>query len=257
LNPVLKEVIRTGSCKSPEGGTIKIQFGVSPEEGRFLQSIISELKPVVSLEVGLAYGISALFICDALPKTDRTRHIVIDPYQLVGPSWGDSWKGIGLSNLKDAGFENIVEFHDLPSHIALPKLESQGVKIDFAFIDGWHTFDHTLVDFFYIDRMLKVGGVVAIDDADWPAIRKVCRFIATNLSYTVFRCLANGNSPAKFSLKGRVLRRAANVSAKLRELLKPEFVEPDVAVNLLPGSRCIAFRKESQDSRRWDYHRSF
>jgi len=46
--------------------------------------------------------------------------------------------------------------------------EAQGERIDFAFIDGAHTFDHVLVDFFYIDRMLNVGGIVAFDDVGFP-----------------------------------------------------------------------------------------
>ena len=54
--------------------------------------------------------------------------------------------------------------------------EAQGERIDFAFIDGAHTFDHALVDFFYIDRMLNVGGIVAFDDLGFPCIEKVCRF---------------------------------------------------------------------------------
>jgi hypothetical protein len=32
-----------------------------------------------------------------------------------------------------------------------------GVQVDFAFMDGWHTFDYTLLDFFYTD---KLGGHV-------------------------------------------------------------------------------------------------
>jgi len=257
MNPILEDLLRTGHAETADGETVKIQFGVSPEEGRFLQQIIGDIEAAVSLEVGLAFGISALFICEALQKTAKTRHIIIDPYQLKGPSWGDSWKGIGLSNLKKAGYEKIIQFHDLPSHIALPKFETEGVKIDFAFIDGWHTFDHTLIDFFYIDRLLNVGGVVAIDDADWPAIRKVCRFIAMNRSYSVFRCLPNSGCHPTLSLKGQLLRRVGALSDRFQHILKPEFIEPDVAVNLLPGSRCIAFRKESDDSRRWDFHREF
>jgi hypothetical protein len=64
---------------------------------------------------------------------------------------------------------------------ALAEIERSGQRVDFAFIDGWHTFDFALVDFFFIDRISSVGGVVVFDDANWPAIRKVCRFVKTNL----------------------------------------------------------------------------
>ena len=82
-----------------------------------------------------------------------------------------------MANLRRSGYDHIVRLMEEPSYRALPALERSRQRIDFAFIDGWHTFDFTLLDFFFIDRILKVGGVVAFDDADWPAVRKVCRFV--------------------------------------------------------------------------------
>jgi predicted O-methyltransferase YrrM len=72
--------------------------------------------------------------------------------------------GLGLANLDRAGYARLVEFHDEPSYRALPALEAAGQRIEFAFIDGWHTFDYVMVDFFYVDRMLRVGGIVVLDD---------------------------------------------------------------------------------------------
>lgn len=239
MNPVLKEILQTGYVKSVSGELIKLHSGISREGGEFLQEIISRVKPVVSLEIGLAYGVSTLFICDALEKTAATRHIVIDPNQFGGP-WGDSWEGIGLNNLKRAGYENIIEFHNVPSHLALPQLEAQGIKIDFAFIDGFHTFDYALLDFFYIDRMLRIGGVVALDDAVFPSIRKVCRFIIANRAYSLFR-----------------LEGAPHALKTIWRVLKGRFFVTDVRLGLVSGNRYIAFRKEAHDTRSWDFHREF
>ena len=247
----LEEILQTGHVRTAGGDKIKANSRISSEEGEFLQEIISEIKPVVGLEIGLAYGISALFICDALQKKSNTRHIVIDPYQ-----FNSSWNGIGISNLRRAGYEEIIQFYGLPSHLALPQLVAQELEIDFAFIDGWHTFDHALIDFFYIDKLLRVGGVVALDDGNWPSIRKLCRFIVTNRSYSVFRCLGHGREP-KLSRKRRLLHRAGYISETVRRLLKPEFTAPDVELSLVPGTRCIALRKEGHDTRRWDFHREF
>src|SRR3972149_5496395 len=145
MNHILSGILRTGCVKSPEGKLINAHSSITREEGEFLQEIISEIKPEDSLEVGLAYGVSALFICDAIKKTPGYRHIAIDPNQFGG-SWGDRWDGIGINNLKEAGYADIIEFYNMPSHHVLPKLAAEGRKIDFAFIDGWHTFDHTLID---------------------------------------------------------------------------------------------------------------
>jgi predicted O-methyltransferase YrrM len=249
MNSVLEEILRTGQVKNADGEILKLHSHVSPQQGEFLQEIMSELKPNVTLEVGLAYGISALFICDALEKAVNSRHITIDPYQLT------YWKGIGLHNLKQAGYEEIIEFHNQPSHLVLAQLEMQANKIDFAFIDGHHTFDHTLIDFFLIDRLLRVGGVVAIDDTTLPSVRKVSRFIITNRSYSVFRCFNDTDS--KLSLSRQILWQAAHISKPIQRILKPEYTRPDIKLELMPRSRCIAFKKEAEDTRKWNFHREF
>lgn len=252
MNPVLQEILKTGKCGSPNGKTYTIDAAISPKEGKMLQEIIRQLKPVKTLEVGLAFGLSALYICDALLKTPETRHFVIDPHQ-EGPN-DNSWGGTGLYNLKKAGFGDMLKFYQMPSYEALPKILDEGHKFDFAFIDGWHTFDFTLVDFFYIDKMLKVGGVVAFDDADWPAVRKVCRFIAANLSYSVIATVEP--LPARVTVKRRLLQFVRKCFPKISErLLNVEIMRSDAELGLI--GTCVAFRKDSEDFRDGIVHRDF
>ena len=252
MNPVLKQILETGYVKSANGQLVRLHSNIPPEEGEFLQKIIAELKPKVSLEVGLAFGISALFICDALAKVQASRHIIIEP-----DDWG------GLNNLKEAGYGHLIELHNLPSFRALPRLEAEGRKIDFAFIDGMHTFDYVMLDFFYIDRLLRVGGVVVFDDANWESIRKVCRYILTNRSYSVFSSSQSDRS-GRFSLKHRLLFDAPVISKPFRRIAKPDILEPDFKLGL-GDCRYIALLKERDDvigdgsngTRRFDFHRNF
>lgn len=248
MNPILRELIETGRAVSAAGRAVEIHSGISPAEGAVLQELVRAVKPTKSLEVGLAYGMSALYICDALELTADTRHTIIDPNQHDGP-WGHAWDDIGLYNLKRAGYEEIIEFLALPSHTALPGLESEHRTIDFAFVDGWHTFDFTLVDFFYIDRMLRVGGIVVFDDANWPSVRKVCRYIVTNRAYSVVPTAAGPPTSWRRRLLGGVLGYLP------RALLKPEVVESDAMLGL-HGSM-IAFRKDADDRRSFSFHRPF
>jgi predicted O-methyltransferase YrrM len=259
MNSVLSEILETGATKTADGNsTVKVHSSISTSEGQFLQKLVRQLNPTISLEVGLAYGISALFICDALTVRNGTQHIAIDPNQ-NGPidpdqhysSLGDSWGGIGIANLRRAGYGDIVRLIETPSYRALAELESSGQRIDFAFIDGWHTFDFTLVDFFFSDRMLNVGGVIAFDDVSFSAIRKVCRFVKTNLAYSVLELDGPDPEPSlKRRLSEGLLRRSP-----FRSLLRPEVIAPDSSSGL--GGHCIAFRKNADDSRVWDHFVDF
>ena len=79
MNSVLKRILETGHARAANGELVKVFGNIPAEEGEFLQKIIAEVKPKVSLEVGLAFGVSALFICDALTKVQASRHIIIEP----------------------------------------------------------------------------------------------------------------------------------------------------------------------------------
>ena len=179
MNSVLSRIFETGVVQRPDGREVKLQSNVSREEGLFLQQLIAETKAKASLEIGLAYGISALFICDALAVVPGARHTVVDLAQFDLNVWG----GAGIDDLKLAGYGDLVGLHDKPSHLILPKLESEGRKVDFAFVDGAHTFDFVLVDFFSVDRILNVGGIVAFDDCWMPSVKKALRYILSNRSY--------------------------------------------------------------------------
>lgn len=256
MNPVLEEIVLTGQVHGQDGRMLPVHSNIPLEQGRFIQELIAELRATVTLEIGLAYGVSALFVCDAIAGLPGARHVVIDPNQEQVLTGGCSWEGIGLANLRRAGYGELVEFHEQPSHVVLPWLESSRRRFDLAFIDGWHTFDHALVDFFYTDHMLKVGGAVILDDADWPSIRKLCRFIATNRAYQVIGCLT-GDSPPGIPLRHRVRQLAGGLPKKMSRVLRSEIVKPDLELGMRPGSKCIALIKVSEDSRSFDFHRSF
>ncbi|MDP1794553.1 MAG: class I SAM-dependent methyltransferase, partial [Acidimicrobiales bacterium] len=172
------------------------------------------------------------------------------------------WRGIGLANLGRAGYGDLVEHLDNPSHLALPNLIRDGVEVDFAFIDGWHTFDYVLIDFFLVDLLLAEGGVVAFDDAKDPAIRRALRYILSNRHYEVIE-----EQRVKPTTRPAKLRAIDAVSARSRRIAGLVSVEASVrqADLGLPNDRCIALRKLRHDvlgdgtdgSRRWNDHRPF
>jgi predicted O-methyltransferase YrrM len=148
---------------------------ISIEQGHLLAALHAAVKPKVSIEIGLAYGFSTLFILDAAFQTGSGRHIAIDPFQET------MWHGIGCQAVKDLNFDSKFEYIPEMSVVALTDLCKQGVKADYIYIDGAHTFDYALVDFFCSNRLLNVGGILIFDDMWMPPIQKVVSFIRTNL----------------------------------------------------------------------------
>ena len=249
MNPVLVELLRTNTAVSEKGNVHRIHSHIPLEEGRFLAEVVAFIKPSTSLEIGLAYGVSTLFIFEGLKDVSNPHHIIADPHQLDPHGSHVGFEGVGLYNLRKAGYERAIEFHAEPSHLALPELVRRGIKVDFAFIDGWHTFDYAANDFFFVDLLLRVGGIVAIDDADFPSVWKLCRYIATNRAYKVFRCLPAQDKTTRHPLRWLKLNGARRAARLLYNLTHSD--------GLIPHSRCVAFRKESDDTRSWDFHHNF
>jgi predicted O-methyltransferase YrrM len=231
---LVEEILQSKQVRTVDGtATLPLKDAIDAETGPLLQRLIQEKRPSVTLEIGLAYGVSALFICEALARVGGKKHIAIDAFQST------MWSGIGIHHLRQAGFGGLVELWEQLSQDALPQLVTEGVKVDFAFIDGTHSFDQKIVDFFYVDRLLNVGGVVAFDDCNWTSIHQVCRFIATNRPYRV--CGTTFGTPP--GIRGRLIRWMAQHSATMRQIVKPMFVLPDEQFGIQAGSRCIAFEK--------------
>jgi predicted O-methyltransferase YrrM len=244
-NSVLDRIVETGRTILPSGDEVEATGYVDPLCGALLQEVIRAVRPAVAVEVGLAFGISTLYILEALKETGGDKLIGMDPAQ-----HDNHWRGGGMHNIRQAGYESLYEFHESASQQVLPKLAAEGQRIDFAFIDGWHTFDHTLIDFFYIDQILKVGGILVFDDVSYPPIRRVCDFILTNRDYDLYDCvrLKTNNSLSR------------QVKYVLNRLLQP-FIRTDKtpARDALQKEQRIddvyflALRKCSDDSRRWDH----
>jgi predicted O-methyltransferase YrrM len=231
-----------------------LAVAVDPAEGAWLQQIVDDVKPIRSLEIGCAYGVSSLYICEALACTHESaghagcppRHIVVDPFQST------QWRGIGVRNIRDAGFAAMVDFREERSEIALPRLLEEGVTLDFAFVDGWHTFDQVLVEFYFINRLLRVGGVIAFDDANRRSINRVVRHALTYPAYRVYGTeRENASRPTVFGRSRRALTRVPAISG----ILRPDFLHKDWDLGIL--GTCVALQKVADDKRSSGWDRSF
>ncbi len=260
MNETLRSILASKKVMTEDGTERPLDFNINSAEGEFVQSLIRKHRPRVALEVGCAYGISSLYIGEALRESGGTKHIIIDPCQNFpygrGPKTG--YEGIGLANLKRAGYFDRVEFHETTSFEGLPTLLAKGEKIDFAFLDGQHTFDYVLVDFFYVDKLLSVGGIIVFDDLQYPSIQKACRYILTNLSY-----VSTEPKVADMSTRRRMISTLMKIDPIAR-VVKPEIRERDSALGI-PNRRFMAIQKTAHDligegadtTRHWEAHHAF
>ena len=175
---LVKEIYRTGVIHDEVGQALPLHSQISHELADTLYRTVLNYKPRTVLEVGMAYGLSTLAVLSALRDIGQDgRLISIDPNQ------HSEWKGVGVANVERSGLSGRHQLIESFDYLVLPKLLSESVKLDFAYIDGWHTFDYVLLDFFFIDKMLNPGGVVGFNDCGYRAVHKVLRFISSHRKY--------------------------------------------------------------------------
>jgi len=176
-SPILKEMFETETAYNLKGESVRLHGGLSREHAEALYQAVLQTHPTCVIEIGMACGTSALAILAGLQKLGGTgRLISVDPYQSQGG-------GIGLASVARAKLQHLHQLIEKPDYLALPSLLDGSTHVDLAYIDGWHTFDYTLLDFFYIDKMMTPGGVVAFNDCGWRSVFKVLRFVIRHRKY--------------------------------------------------------------------------
>jgi hypothetical protein len=92
---------------------------------------------------------------------------------------------MGRVLVQRSGLESYMNVMETTSYRALPKLLEEVLsghrpRFHLIYIDGWHTFDYTLVDFFYADLLLETNGVIVLDDIKHKPVQKCLKYIDKN-----------------------------------------------------------------------------
>lgn len=248
MNAIIDEIYETKIVRDSSGNKYVLNAAIDPTEGDFLHRLISSDKSIVkTLEVGCAYGLSSLHICEALRNRPGASHVIIDPNQM------DAWHDIGALNLKKAQIDFFKVLYE-PSELALPDLlRSQPESFDLIFIDGWHTFDQTMLDIFYANRLIRVGGYIVVDDCSW---RSVSAAISYYLRYPAYEHI---KEPAINIRTSRM--RIAKVG---RTLLPPRLAYGILPVGVynriyrrIQYPSMVTFKKIAEDTRSWTWFKGF
>jgi predicted O-methyltransferase YrrM len=142
------------------------------------------------VEIGLAYGSSALAIGEALltVSAPRPQHIIIDPVQ------DTEWRDVGWQLLRSAGLDPIAELIRQPSSMALPQLVANRFTADEAFVDGSHRFHEVFVDLYFLRKIVRPGGLIIVDDYGWPSVHAAVRYNQTNMGWRVVHGAFDGGT---------------------------------------------------------------
>lgn len=180
---VIDRLFAEGRVVARSDGSVHDLFPVSVtrDEGEALGRWVRRESAVRTIEVGLGFGVSSLFICEGLLANGdaEARHLAFDPNQ---SEW---FSDCGLQVIEDARIADLVEFRPEPSEIALPRLLGEARRFDLGFVDGNHRFDGVFMDLVYLGRLVKGGGIIFVDDHQMPAVAKAVSFCVTNLGWTL------------------------------------------------------------------------
>lgn len=147
-----QRALRAATLALPNAG-----MQISPEQGQFMRLLVELLGVRRAIEVGTFTGYSALCVALALPPDGR----------LICCDVNAEWTAIARQHWRAAGVDDRIELRLGPAAATLDGLLAEGGPgtQDLVFLDA----DKTSYDGYYEQalRLLRVGGVVAVDNALW------------------------------------------------------------------------------------------
>ena len=161
------------------------------------QKLIEEVKPALVIEVGSWKGGSALNMAGQLQRLGLTSELIcVDTWlgamEFWNPHDAERYEGLRLrhgfpsvyytflSNVVNAGFQDIITPFPLSSVSAALWFRQRQVKADLVYIDASHEEEDVRADLEAWWPVLREGGVMFGDDfvADWPGVVSATRKFA-------------------------------------------------------------------------------
>jgi predicted O-methyltransferase YrrM len=186
VEAVLREVRAARARLAKEGPVVTRPFegdfervSLPAHECDVLRDVLVAEGACAVIEVGLAYGSSALAVGEALLSTCglRARHVLIDPFQ------SGAYSNVGWELLRSAGLGATSRLLGEASSLALPRLLGEGFVADAAFVDGSHRFHEVFVDLYFLRKLVRPGGLVVLDDVGWPSVGGALAYFDFNLGW--------------------------------------------------------------------------
>jgi predicted O-methyltransferase YrrM len=147
-------------------------------DGDVLRDLLVAEHARVVVEIGLAYGSSALAIDEALLLEGQreANHVIIDAYQ-------HQFHNVGWEAIQSAGLAGMATLVTERSQLALPRLVAEQFVADAAFVDGSHIFHNVFVDLCFLREIVRPGGLIVLDDCGWPSVATAVRYFELNTGW--------------------------------------------------------------------------
>lgn len=145
------------------------------QSGWYLYGIIRAMRPEVCVEIGSAHGWSTCLIALALEQNLKGMLYAVDPH--VPNDWSDPNPNQSLdalrANLHASGLSQRVRIIRKTTANAASELPG---RIDFAFVDGDHSFDGVKTDWELLRPRLNPWSIVVFHDSLWEVHRGVALY---------------------------------------------------------------------------------
>jgi predicted O-methyltransferase YrrM len=156
---------------------------LSLQEVLVIASAIAEFKPERTLEIGLAHAGSTTAILTAKKHFALDGiHYAVDPYQKTHSA------SRGLEVLEKLGFNESFQWIEDWSENYLPQAIEAGELFDFILVDGGHGLGQAMVDAYFADRLLRIGGLMAIDDIYMETTCQSIKYLVNECKYEILNC---------------------------------------------------------------------
>jgi predicted O-methyltransferase YrrM len=244
MNPILQDMYANGTAMDSEGKSVPIHSHITEEEARFLEDFIRKDSNIVrTLEIGCGFGASALCICSAIAGRVGASHTMLDPFQTEG------YRDVGMENLRRAGFD-FARLIAERSEFGLPPLaQAEAGSYDLIFIDGNHTFDQVLVDIFFANKLVRIGGYIVLDDNDFPGVRRAISYLSKYPAYRVIgTCFPKLTTRAAW---------AKATFGHIPQFLWPLRTKSKLKIENLICPTMVALQKTKKDARHWAWYKPF
>jgi len=191
ISEIRRSVYKAGEVLKVDGAMLEIvPHTPHPADGDALRDVVAGCAPSRTIEVGCATGLSTLAIFEGLAQAGVVGdHTVIDPY------FNGYWGGAAGLLMQRAAIADRVKIDEREPVVALGQCLERGDVFDFAFVDGCHWFECALIDVSMLCRLVRPGGVIAVDDPWMPAVRDAVSYCVKNLNCELVETIGRNGKP--------------------------------------------------------------